>query len=494
MSSNKKVLTGIGWAYSERLLAQAISLIVSVVLARLLDPEHYGIVAIVLVFINILNAFVTGGFGNALIQKKNADDLDFNTICWFSIACAILLYGFLFLCAPLIAAFYKMEQLTMITRVMGFRVVISAFNSVQHAYVQRHMQFKMFFFSTLGGTLISGVVGVLLAYNGFGVWALAAQYLTNCTIDTIVLLFTIKWKPRLEWSYSRLKRMLPFGLKMLGATMVNTLQDNIRSLVVGKVFSAEDLAFYNEGKKYPATLMNNLVGSIQKVLFPAFSDLQDDREIIKSQMRKAIRISSFILVPIVVGIIAVADTFVVLLLTEKWAPAIPYLRILSLIYLTRTMNSIFQSSLLAIGKSGANMFHEIATSIMSLLLIFIGAFLVRSVPFIAWSYVVVMIFGTAIFIVFVGKSFNYTVNEIMSDYLPFVAASVIMGLCVYFIGKFNIYKMPLLILQICAGGSLYYLLSKLLSFPELGIVQNTLKNLYERFRTGRRSSSSDNSI
>ena len=184
---------------------------------------------------------------------------------------------------------------------------------------------------------------------------------------------------------------------MLGATLVNTLQDNIRSLVVGKVFTSEDLAYYNQGKKYPATLMNNLVGSVQKVMFPTFSESQNNRVQIKEMIRKSIRFSSFVLVPIVIGIIAVADTFILLFLTDKWAPAIPYMRILSLIYLTRTMNSIFQSGLLAIGKSGANMFHEVVGSVLSLLLICVGAFALRSVLFIAWSYVIVMIIGTVIF-------------------------------------------------------------------------------------------------
>lgn len=477
MSSNKKVLSGIGWAYGERILAQAISLAVSVVLARLLDPEHYGIVAIVLVFINILNAFVTGGFGNALIQKKDADDLDFNTICWFSLAFATLLYVLLFLCAPIIATFYKMEQLAMITRVMGLRVVISAINSVQHAYVQRHMQFKKFFFSTLGGTLVSGVVGVVMAFRGFGVWALAAQYLTNCTIDTIVLSFTINWKPKLEWSFFRLKQMFGFGLKMLGATLVNTLQDNIRSLVVGKVFSAENLAFYNEGKKYPATLMNNLIGSIQKVLFPAFADLQDNRDEIKNQMRKAIRVSSFVLVPVVVGIIAVADTFIVLLLTEKWAPAIPYLRILSLIYLTRTMNSIFQSSLLAIGESGANMFHEIMCSLISLLLICIGAFALKSVLFIAWSYVIVMIVGTAVFAYFEKKHLNYKYSEIISDYFPYLIISVFMGLCTFVVGRIEMSRPIILFLQILTGTLVYYVMSKAFHIKELDLFVDMVRKI-----------------
>jgi len=481
-TSNKKILSGIGWAYGERILAQVISLIVSIILARLLDPAHYGIIAIVTVFISFLDAFVSGGFGNALVQKKDADDLDFNTICWFSILVSIVLYLILFLAAPSIEKFYDMDQLTAVTRIMGLRVIVSAFNSVQHAYVQRHMVFKRFFFATLGGTLVSAVVGIVMAYRGFGVWALVAQYMTNSIIDTIVLRFTIDWNPKLEWSFVRLKSMMGFGLKMLGATLVNTLQDNIRSLVVGKVFTKEDLAYYNQGKKYPATLMNNLVGSIQKVMFPAFSEFQQNRDHIKNVMRKSIRVSSFVLVPAVIGMIAVADTFILLFLTDKWAPAIPYLRILSLIYLTRTMNSIFQSSLLAIGKSGVNMFHEIVGSVLSLVLICIGAFAMKSVMFIAWSYVIVMIVGTGIFIFFVAKYYGYRLNEILSDYMPFLLLSVLMGLIIYAIGRLNINRFILLILQIVSGVAIYIACSKVLKIKELDMCMAMVKKVMNKFR------------
>jgi len=483
--SNKKILSGIGWAYGERILAQVISLIVSIVLARLLDPEHYGIIAIVMVFISFLNAFVSGGFGNALVQKKDADNLDFNTICWFSIAFSIVLYLILFLTAPYIALFYDMPELTAVTRVMGLRAIVAAFNSVQHAYVQRHMVFKKFFFATLGGTLISAVVGIIMAYQGFGVWALVAQYMTNSIIDTIVLRFTIEWKPKFEWSYARLKTMMGFGLKMMGATLVNTLQDNIRSLVVGKVFTKEDLAYYNQGKKYPSTLMNNLVGSIQKVMFPAFSEFQTDKDHIKSVMRKSIRVSSFIIVPTVIGMIAVADTFILLCLTEKWAPAIPYLRILSLIYLTRTMNSIFQSSLLAIGKSGVNMFHEIVGSVLSLGLICIGAFVMKSVMFIAWSYVIVMLVGTGIFIFFVSKYYKYTIVEIAKDYAPFLLMSVVMGIIIYLIGRLEINRLILIVLQIAAGVSLYIGMSKMFKVPELDTCLGLVNRLKGKMNSRR---------
>lgn len=481
-NSNKKILSGIGWAYGERILAQLISLIVSIILARILDPEHYGIIAIVTVFISILNALTSGGFGNALVQKKDADDLDFDTICWFSIVLSIILYIVLYFAASAIANFFKMPELLWVTRVMGIRVIISAFNSIQHAYVQRHMEFKRFFFATLGGTLVSAVVGIVMAYMGFGVWALVGQYMTNSCIDTVVLRFTIKWKPRLQWSYKRLETMMSFGLKMLGATLVNTLQDNIRSIVVGKVFTSEDLAYYNQGKKYPATLMNNLVGSIQKILFPAFADQQDDRGIIKSQMRKAIRLSSFILVPIVIGMVAISDTFILLLLTEKWAPAIPYLRIMSLIYSTRTMESIFQSGLLAIGKSSANMTHEVVTSVLSLLLICIGAFVVKSVEFIAWSYVIIMLVGTGIFAYYVSRYFDYKPLEVAKDFLPFLCISIMMGLTVYYIGRLYINRAVLFLIQIIAGIFVYISIAVMIKLPELKLSIQFVKRITHHTR------------
>lgn len=473
-NTNKKILAGIGWAYGERILAQIVSLSVSVVLARMLDPEHYGVIAIVTVFINILDAFVSGGFGSALVQNKNADDLDFNTICWFSISASCVLYFVLFLAAPYIASFYDMPQLTWVTRVMGVRLVISAFNSVQHAYVQRRMEFKRFFFATLGGTLISAIVGIIMAYKGFGVWALVAQYMVNTVIDTVVLCFTIQWKPKLEWSLERLKNMFGFASHMLGATLSNTIRDNMRSLIIGKVFTSQDLAYYNQGKKYPATLMNNLVGSVQKVMFPAFTE-QEERSQIKQTMRKAIRLSSFVLVPAIAGVVAVADTFVLLLLTDKWAPAIPYLRIASLIYLTRTMNSLFQSSLLAIGKSKINMAHEIAGCVLSLILICVGAFVFKSVVFIAWSSVIVMVEGTLFFIFFVSKHFKYSIREIGVDFLPYLLMAALMGSAVYLMGMIHINKLLLLVVQILGGIAIYICLSKVFKIKEFDICLNLIK-------------------
>lgn len=459
---------GLGWSYAERILAQFISLVVSIVLARILDPEHYGVISIVLIYITILDALVTGGFGAALVQKKDADDLDFNTICWFSIGVSALLYAALFFSSPAIASFYEMEELDLVTKVMGIRVVVSSFNSIQHAYVQKTMQFKRFFWSTLGGTLLSAVVGITLAMLGFGVWALVAQYLTNSIVDTTVLLFTVRWRPRFRFSFARFRSLFPFGIRILGGTIINVFNDSFRSFVIGKKYSSEDLAYFNQGKKYPAFLMNNMVETIQKVFFPAFSLIQDDRERIKEVTRKSVRLTSFIILPLICGIIAVADNFVLCFLTAKWLPCVVYLRIICVVYLTRPLNSIVKSGLLAIGKSRVSLLQEALEAVVSVIFVLMAVFFFDSVRLIAWSYVAAMAVSTVVLTVYAKKELRYGLLEIARDYLPFLSVSAAMTVCVYFLGKIALNGWLVLGCQIAAGIVVYGLLSKLFGFEEIG--------------------------
>lgn len=458
-SENNNVVSGLFWSYSERFLAQIITLLVSIVLARLLLPEDYGVVAIVTVFITICDALVTGGFGNALVQKKNATDVDFDSICWVSIAVAVILYIVLFFSAPFIAKFYCNNILVSITRVMGIKFIFSAFNSVQQAYVQRKMIFKKFFFATLGGTLMSAVVGITMAYSGFGIWAIVAQYLMNTIIDTIILYLTIEWKPKLRISESAVRELWEFGSKMLASTITFALKDNIRSLVIGKQFSSGDLAFYNQGQRFPSLLVNDIVESLGKVLFPVFSQKQEDIRTLKSYMRKSIRLSSYILLPLIIGLFAVADTFIQVLLTEKWLPCVPFLRILCVVYMTRSISTIFQKCVLAIGKSNINLLHEIITSTLTIVLMLIAAIGFNSVELVAWSYVIVMSIGILIYGIAVRIYFKYNILELISDYFPALIISIIMGICVHFLGYMSIPIVIKLVLQIFIGGCMYILLS-----------------------------------
>ena len=330
MESNKqKVAGGLFWSYGERIMAQLVSLVVSVVLARLLDPENYGVISIVMIFITFCDAIVSGGFGNAIVQKKDADELDVNTMLCCSVATSFFLYVIIFFAAPAIADFYDMDIIRPILRVLGLRLLISGVNSIQRAWIQKRMLFRRFFVSTSFGTVISAVVGISMAYRGMGAWSLVAQYLTNSFIDTMVLLITNDWKPRLQFSWRRAKSMLSYGWKVLLTTVVYTIEGDLRSLIIGKQFGSADLAYYDQGKKFPNLLVTNINTSISNVIFPVLSKSQDDLNRMRTICRRSIRTSTYLLAPLLIGLIAVANEFVQVILSEKWLPCVPYLSFFS---------------------------------------------------------------------------------------------------------------------------------------------------------------------
>lgn len=474
--NNKKVFSGIGWSFAEKISAQLVSLIVSIILARILAPEDYGILAIVNVFVAIGDALVAGGFGIALVQKKNSDDTDFNSICWVSVFVSVLLYAVLFICAPLISDFYVNNDLTLITRVIGIRLVFSAVNSIQQAYIQKKLLFMKSCIIGTFGAIVSGIIGIVLALTGAGVWALIAQNMMSVIISTAMLYFFIEWKPRLQCSMSSIKEMWGYGSRVFLATTVDTLKDNIRTLVVGKVFSSADLAYYNQGKRFPQLLVNDIVNSVGKVLLPVFSEQQDDLNKNTDFMRLSIRVSSFILLPLIFGMVGIADNFILLFLTEKWMPCVPYLRILSLVYVTRSVNTILKNALLAIGKSEVNLFHEVVTSVLTVALIILAAFYFRSVPLIAWSYVLISLLGTCIFSYFTVRNFPYKVSEILRDYLPSLTLSGIMCAVVFFVGKIPLATIFVLLLQIIVGIVIYIVGAWLFRMDELVYILQYMKN------------------
>lgn len=250
MKQNKNVISNLIWRFAERCGAQLVTFIVSVVLARILAPEDYGQIALITVFTTIMQVFVDSGLGTALIQKKDADDLDFSSVFYFNFALCLILYAVMFVAAPFIAGFYDDNTLIPIIRVISLTIVISGVKGIQQSYVSRNMLFKKFFYSTLGGTIFSAFIGIALAYAGFGVWAIVAQQLSNTTIDTLILWLTVKWRPKKMFSWRRLKGLLSFGWKMLASALLDTFYNNIRSLVIGKMYSSSGLAYYDQGKNF----------------------------------------------------------------------------------------------------------------------------------------------------------------------------------------------------------------------------------------------------
>ena len=290
MTGNKNTtIKNFIWRFAERCGAQLVTFIVSIVLARLLAPEDYGTIALVTVFTTILQVFVDSGLGTALIQKKDADDLDFSSVFYFNFFMCIVLYIGMFLAAPIIAGFYGDSSLIPIIRVISLTIVISGVKGIQQSYVSRNMLFKRFFFATLGGTIFSAFLGIGLAYAGFGVWAIVAQQLSNTAIDTLILWITVKWRPQKMFSWNRLKGLLSFGWKLLVSSLLDTVYNNLRNLIIGKFYSSADLAYYNQGDKFPKLIVTNINNSIDSVLLPTLSSAQDDRERVKNMTRRAIK-------------------------------------------------------------------------------------------------------------------------------------------------------------------------------------------------------------
>lgn len=477
-SSKQKVAGGLFWSYGERIMAQLVSLIVSIVLARLLDPENYGVISIVMIFITFCDAIVTGGFGNAIVQKKDADELDVNTMLCCSVATSILLYIIIFCAAPYIASFYNMPIIRPILRVLGLRLLISGVNSIQRAWIQKRMLFKRFFISTSFGTIISAVVGISMAYMGKGAWALVGQYLTNSFIDTTVLLITNDWKPRLQFSWKRAKEMLSYGWKVLVTTVVYTIEGDLRSLIIGKKFGSADLAYYDQGKKFPNLLVTNINTSISNVMFPVLSENQNDPTRLKQLCRRAVRIGIYLLSPMLIGLIGVADTFVIAILSEKWAPCIPFLRILTLVFLVRPFTTTCQQSILSVGRSDITLKIEIIVNAVAIGILFYSVFILESVLGIAIGTLIAELVSMGMFMYYENKIIRYSYKEQLQDLLPSLGLATGMGVIVYIVHFLPIHKGLALILQVVIGAVFYFVASYVLQFEPFVYLVGMLKEKF----------------
>ena len=454
----KTVSLGFFWSFGERILAQGVSFIVSIILARFLLPSEYGSVAMVLVFINIANVFVSNGFGESLIQKKDATIVDFSTIFWCSQIMAWALYLMFFAISPIVAKFYSNQQLITVLRVLSLKLPLASINTIQHAYVSRHMQFKKFFWSTLWGTLISGVLGIILAYHGFGVWALVAQYLSNSTIDTIVLYFTISWKPTLQFSKESARSHIRFVSKMMAAGLINTVYGEMQSLVIGKRYTADDLAYYRRGGQFPSLFVANINTSVGKVLFPAMSNATE-KKAIKSMTRRSMQITAYLICPLMFGLIGISEALVKVLLTEKWLPCVPYLQVLSLAYVLQPIQTANCQAIKALGKSDIYLNMEIVKKMFGIVLLIVS---LNHGPFmIAISFVISVVASTVISCYPNIKLLGYSYKDQIKDLYPSFSLAILMLFFVYPIKFVPVSTIVVLILQIVVGIISYIALSRI---------------------------------
>lgn len=470
---SEKVLGSFFWRFMERFGAYIVSFVVSVILARLLEPEAYGTIALVTVFITILQVFVDTGLGRALIQKKDADELDFSSVFYFNMAMCIALYCIMFAAAPYIAQFYNNEELVGVIRVLSITLVISGLKNVQQAYITREMLFKKFFYATLTGTIASAFVGIAMAYFKFGVWALVGQSLTNICIDTLMLWLTVHWRPKFEFSWERLKTLLSYGWKLLVAALVGTISDNLRQLLIGKLYSSEDLAYYNKGDQIPNIVNGNVNAALESAIFPALSEAQDNVQNVKRMTKRVIVISTYMMAPLLVGLAACSETLVRLLLTEKWLPCVPYMRIFCITYLFYPIHTANLNAILAIGRSDIDLKLEVIKKVLEIGILILVA--QHGVMAIGYSLIVICVMNMIINSYPNKKLIGYGFAEQIRDILPEIAIASIMGVLVYIVGQLHIHDFILLLLQIVTGAIVYVGLSAITRLEAFTYLMGMLK-------------------
>ena len=463
----------------ERFSIQIVSFIISIVLARILSPDEYGVIAIIFIFINLANVIVDGGLNTALIQKKNADSTDFSTIFWFCLLLSAVFYILLYFAAPLIARFYDNDTLIPVLRVLSLILFANSFSSVQKAYVSRHMLFKKLFWVNAVAVVISGAVGLIMALRGFGVWALVGQSLSSPLICCLMMWFTINWRPTLEFSKHRFLRLFDYGWKIFLTNFIVAIFEDIRGLVIGKIYQPSALAFFDRGKTMPNMLMSNITSSINTVLLPAFADEQDDRARVKQMMRRSVQVSYYFVLPLLVGFFFAAKNIILVLLTEKWLPAVPFVRIFCVAFILMPIQNINMTAIKSLGYSSITLKLEIIKKIIEAIILVIS--FMFDVYAVAWGIVIYNFVCIFINLAPSKKLVDYGWGEQLKDVLPTLIASAIMGVAVYSCSYFPFSIIIVLTIQLIVGPIVYYVLSRIIKLEGYEYLSSYLKSrLYKR--------------
>lgn len=478
VSLKNKIFSNVIWRFMERISAQLITTLVTIVLARILMPDDYGAIAIITVFINICNIFVAKGFGNSLIQKKDVDDLDYSTVFYLNIGTTAVLYLVIYFTAPLIANFYEIPILSPLLRVMGLRLPCTAINSIQSAIVSRRFQFKRYFYATLSGTIISAVIGIGMAYGGFGAWALCGQYLSSTLINTVVLWFMVKWRPKLMFSLERARRLFSYGWKLLCSAILEELNIEFKSFAIGKVYSSADLAYYNRGKQFPSLLNTNVDSAVSSVLFPAMVGGQDNPETMRNYLKRSIKTSTFVMFPLQIGMALVAAPFTELLLTAKWLPSVPYMQIMCVCFCMTPIMTVNAQVLKAMGYSGKYLISTTVSNITGIL-IMLGT-LPFGVIYVALGGFLSTVVSVLMLSYHVKRVINFGIIKQILVLLPNIILVGLMAAITVAVGLISLPALPKMIIQILCG-ILVYVLGAIVSKNEsFAYIKSLILSFFKR--------------
>nr|WP_178269358.1 lipopolysaccharide biosynthesis protein [Odoribacter splanchnicus] len=453
-SLKHKTLKGTIWSSIERFSVQGVQFIVMIIMARILTPEDYGLVGMLTIFITISQSLIDSGFSQALIRKRDRRQIDNSTVFYFNIAIGTILYLVLFFSAPLIANFYHEPQLIPITRVISLSVFINSLVVVQRALLTVEIDFKTQTKASFTAVISSGILGIWMVYDGYGVWAIVAQQLVNLSVNALLLWILSHWRPSLEYSWTSFRELFNFGSKLAGAGILDTLYKNIYLIIIGKIFKASDLGYYTRAQQFSEFPSSNLTGIIQRVTFPVLCSIQEDNERLKNVYRRFLRLSAFLIFPLMIGLAAVAHPLVILLLKEQWAFTAILLQILCFNMMWYPIHAINLNLLQVKGRSDLFLKLEVYKKIIgvTVLCVTVPMGLVAMCVGSVLNSLIALIINTY----YTGKLIQVGFFSQMKDLMPTLFYSLSMGIVVYGI----IYFIPENSLKLTVGilvGGIYFL-------------------------------------
>ncbi len=476
-----KVVNSVIWKFLERFGILGAQFVLQVVLANILGPELYGVLSLMIVFTTIANVFIQTGFSTSLIQNKNVDDDDYSSVFWATLGVAAICYALIFAGAPLIASFFNVPDIVWPLRVLALMLFPGALNSIQLAKASRELDFKKIFISNIGAILISGVTGIVIALRGGGIWALVLQSTLNVVIASLVMLFTVSWRPRFVFKLSRVKVLFSFGWKLLVSTLLDTVYQNLQTLVVGKKYDSGTLGYFNRGQQFPQAVISVVNGTVQSVMLPVMSAEQDNKSRVREIMRKSIKLSSYLLFPMMAGLIAVSDPLILLLFpSNEWAPAAPYLRVFCLSLALYPVHSCNLQAINAMGRSDIFLKLEIIKKIYGLVAVVIAVVFFDTPMAIAISGIVSAVISSFVNAFPNKKLIQYSYFEQIKDIFPNILLSAAMALPVYFIKFLELPTILILALQILSGMLIYVALSALFRHEMFGYLCATVKGIIKK--------------
>lgn len=481
MSLKQKTISGLIWSFIDNFSKQGITFIFGIILARLLSPREFGLVGMITIFIALSQSIIDSGFTQALIRKQDCSQADFSTVFYFNLATSIFFYFLLFFTAEPISRFYDEPQLKPIIQVVGIGLIINAFGIVQRARLTKRIDFKLQTKITVVASTLSGIIGIVMAAEGYGVWSLVIKSLTGFAFTSFLLWFWNRWKPALLFSLNSFREMFSFGYKLLLSGLIDTAYRNIYLLIIGKYFSATELGFYTRADQFNNLPSANITGIIQRVSYPVLSEIQDDIPRLKTAYQKMIKSTMFVSFVLMFGMAAVAKPMVIVLIGEKWLPSVIYLQLLCFVGMFYPLHAINLNMLNVLGRSDLFLRLEIIKKILAVPVIIIAIFLGIKMMIIS----MILLSGIAYFLnsYYSGRQIGYSSFRQLKDIMPSFFLAAFMGLIVYLVGNFlGISYLLILLLQLILGTIITMGLAELLHMDTYLYMKTTIYEKISQWR------------